>query len=54
MGASAHGLGSAAVSHDPKKFSSAVLAMTLTGLWTVLLLAVPSVRNRLVSLAVKA
>eukprot|EP00596_Hydrurales_sp_CCMP1899_P005217 CAMPEP_0119034660 /NCGR_PEP_ID=MMETSP1177-20130426/1670_1 /TAXON_ID=2985 /ORGANISM="Ochromonas sp, Strain CCMP1899" /LENGTH=720 /DNA_ID=CAMNT_0006992265 /DNA_START=152 /DNA_END=2311 /DNA_ORIENTATION=+ len=33
MGASAHGLGTAAVSYDPVKFAAAVVSMTLTGLW---------------------
>ena len=51
VGASAHGLGSAAVSYDAKKFSSAVVAMTLTGLWTVVLLTVPSVTSLLLKIA---
>ena len=51
VGAGAHGLGSAAVSYDPVKFASAVVAMTLTGLWTVTLLSCAPVREKLVKIA---
>lgn len=39
MGSSAHGLGMAAVAKDPIKFASAVVGMSLTGVWTVSFLA---------------
>eukprot|EP01036_Dinobryon_divergens_P028068 gene28068-36955_t len=51
LGSSAHGLGMAAVASNPIKFASAVVAMTLTGLWTVAILSVPSFRNNLVKLS---
>jgi putative effector of murein hydrolase len=53
MGASAHGLGTAALAHDPVKFSSAVVAMTLTGLWTVLILTFDPVKEKLLNIALK-
>eukprot|EP00466_Bigelowiella_natans_P011794 jgi/Bigna1/58195/fgenesh1_pm.62_\ len=51
IGASAHGLGAASVSNQPVKFSAAALSMTLTGLWTVLILAVPLARDFLIRMA---
>jgi putative effector of murein hydrolase len=51
MGASAHGLGTAAVSYDPVKFAAAVVSMTLTGLWTVVFLSVMPIKTKLVKLA---
>ena len=51
VGGGAHGLGTAAMAHDPVKFASAVVSMTLTGLWTVALLSLEPVRTRIVSLA---
>lgn len=54
MGAAAHGLGAAAVAAEPIKFASAIVAMSLTGVWTVALLAVPAVRAALVRLALGA
>lgn len=51
VGAGAHGLGTAAVSYDPVKFASAVVAMTLTGLWTVTLLSCAPVREKIVKIA---
>lgn len=44
IGASAHGLGAASVSNEPVQFSAAVVSMTLTGLFTVILLAIEPVR----------
>ena len=41
----------AAVASNPIKFASAVVAMTLTGLWTVAILSVPSLRTQLVNLS---
>jgi putative effector of murein hydrolase len=51
MGASAHGLGTAAVSYDPVKFAAAVVSMTLTGLWTVVFLSLKPLKTKLVKLA---
>ena len=52
VGASAHGLGTAALaSQSPLKFAAAVVSMSLTGVWTVALLAVPAVRAALLALA---
>jgi hypothetical protein len=39
VGAGAHGLGTAALAQDPVKFASAVVSMTLTGLFTVVFMA---------------
>ena len=39
VGAGAHGLGAAAMASDPVRFASAVVSMTLTGLWTVALMS---------------
>lgn len=50
IGAGAHGLGTAAVAEDPLKFASAVVSMSLTGIWTVALLAIPAFRTNLVKL----
>jgi putative effector of murein hydrolase len=52
MGASSHGIGSAALAHDPIKFTSAIVSMTLTGLWTVALLTNHSVRQGLIKIAI--
>jgi putative effector of murein hydrolase len=51
VGAGAHGLGTAAVSYDPVKFASAVVSMTLTGLWTVTLLSYTPFREKLIKIA---
>jgi putative effector of murein hydrolase len=51
IGATAHGLGAAAVATKPVKFAAAVVSMTLTGLWTVVLLSVPVFRNLLIKIA---
>ena len=51
VGASAHGLGTAAVAYDPVKFAAAVVSMTLTGLWTVTLLSSKPIREKLVRIA---
>ena len=53
MGSSAHGLGTAALSYDAKKFSASVVSMTLTGVWTVILLLLAPFREILVNLAVR-
>ena len=50
VGAGAHGLGTAAMAYDPVKFASAVVSMTLTGLWTVALLSVTPIREKLVKM----
>lgn len=50
VGAGAHGLGAAAVANDPIKFASAVVSMTLTGLWTVALMSYTPLRQWLVKL----
>ena len=52
IGAGAHGLGSAAVAHDPVKFASAVVSMTLTGLWTVALLSSAQIRDKLIRMTI--
>jgi putative effector of murein hydrolase/putative effector of murein hydrolase LrgA (UPF0299 family) len=51
LGASAHGLGAASMSYDPVKFASAVVSMTLTGLWTVVFLSLVPIKTNLVKLA---
>lgn len=51
VGSSAHGVGTAALAEDPVKFASSVLAMTLTGLWTVGLLVYPPSRKIALKLA---
>ena len=51
IGASAHGLGAAAVSYDAEKFAAALVSMTLTGFWTICFLSTPFIRNRLVGMA---
>lgn len=51
VGASSHGIGTATLAKDPIKFSASIVSMTLTGLWTVLLLAIPYLRSLLSSLA---
>ena len=50
VGAGAHGLGAAATAYDPVKFASAVVSMTLTGLWTVALMSYTPIRQWLVKL----
>ena len=51
VGAGAHGLGAAATAYDPVKFASAVVSMTLTGLWTVALMSYTPIRQWLVKLS---
>lgn len=51
LGASAHGLGAASMSYDPVKFASAVVSMTLTGLWTVVFLSLMPIKTNLVKFA---
>jgi putative effector of murein hydrolase len=51
VGAGAHGLGTAAMAHDPIKFASAVVSMTLTGLWTVCFMAHGPTRSKIMQLA---
>ena len=50
VGAGAHGLGAAAMAYDPVKFASAVVSMTLTGLWTVALMSCAPILKWLVKL----
>ena len=50
VGAGAHGLGAAAMASDPVKFASAVVSMTLTGLWTVALMSCAPILKGLVKL----
>ena len=45
VGAGAHGLGAAAMAYDPVKFASAVVSMTLTGLWTVGIMSYAPIRK---------
>lgn len=45
IGAASHGLGSASVSNEPTKFAASIVSMTLTGLFTVILLSFATVRN---------
>ena len=47
VGGSSHGIGTASLVEEPKKFASSVVSMTLTGLWTVCLLSNPSLRNKI-------
>eukprot|EP01035_Chromulina_nebulosa_P017893 gene17893-23510_t len=47
MGAAAHGLGASSLANEPEKFSGAIVSMTLTGLFTVILLSIESFRNLL-------
>jgi putative effector of murein hydrolase len=51
VGSSAHGVGSASLADEPLQFASSVLAMTLTGLWTVALLIYPPSRKLSLKLA---
>jgi len=44
LGASAHGLGAASLSYDSSKFSAALVAMTLTGIWTIAALSCDPIR----------
>ena len=53
IGASAHGLGTAALTKSATKFSSAVVSMSLTGLWTVALLSIKPLQNLLLKIVVK-
>lgn len=39
------------MAYDPLKFAAAVVSMTLTGLWTVVLLSYAPIRNRLIDVA---
>ena len=50
IGASSHGLGTATLAKEPIKFASAVVSMSLTGLWTVALLAIPQIRNSIIKI----
>merc|ERR1711968_208440 len=52
-GASSHGIGTASLVNEPKKFASSVVSMTLTGLWTVCFLANPNIRAKLIDVASK-
>lgn len=52
-GASSHGIGTASLVNEPKKFASSVVSMTLTGLWTVCFLASPNLRAKLIDIASK-
>ena len=52
-GASSHGIGTASLVNEPKKFASSVVSMTLTGLWTVCFLAAPNIRAKLIDVASK-
>ena len=54
IGAASHGLGAAALSSQPLKFAAAIVSMTLTGLWTVLLLTLPRVKATLMKMALPA
>lgn len=47
IGACSHGLGAASLSDDSVKFSAAIVSMTLTGLFTVLLLSFYPIRKLL-------
>ena len=51
VGAGAHGLGTAALAHDPVKFASSVVSMTLTGLFTVVFMAHGPTLSKLKQLA---
>ena len=51
MGASAHGIGTAALSLNPLQFASSVVSMTLTGLWTIILLSYKPLRSQLIRLS---
>jgi putative effector of murein hydrolase len=51
LGSSSHSLGASAVVDNPVKFASAIVAMCLTGVWTVALLSVPVVRELVLKLA---
>ena len=51
VGASAHGIGTASVAYDPVKFAAAVISMTLTGFWTVALLAHGPTKKKIVGFA---
>jgi putative effector of murein hydrolase len=50
-GAAAHSLGAASVVSNPVRFASAIVAMCLTGVWTVVLLSIPQTRVALLRLA---
>ena len=53
IGSSAHGLGTAALTKSATKFSSAVVSMSLTGLWTVALLSVEPLQKLLLKIVIK-
>ena len=50
IGAASHGIGAASLSSKPIRFAAAVVSMTLTGLWTVGLLATPAIRGMLLKI----
>eukprot|EP01038_Epipyxis_sp_PR26KG_P009956 gene9956-13389_t len=52
VGSSAHGLGTSALAYDAQKFASAVVSMTLTGLWTVALISNNTIRKQLIKIAI--
>jgi len=41
--------GKVKLAKDPVKFASAVVSMSLTGLWTVAFLAIPQIRNNIIN-----
>lgn len=45
IGGASHSLGAAAVANNPIKFSSAIVSMCLTGIWTVVLLSQKPIRD---------
>ena len=51
MGSSAHGIGTAALSLNPIQFASSVVSMTLTGLWTIILLSYKPLRSQLIRIS---
>lgn len=51
IGASAHGLGSASLVNEPIQFASSIVAMTLTGLFTIVLLSIKPLKHLLISIA---
>lgn len=51
LGSSSHSLGASAVVDNPIKFASAIVAMCLTGVWTVALLSVPAIREVVLRIA---
>jgi putative effector of murein hydrolase len=51
MGASAHGIGTAACASNAEQFAAAVVSMTLTGFWTIALLSHTPTRDIITKLA---